>query len=359
MTRKIGIITDTHYGIRSDNSIFYEYMKKSNEFFFKKFKEAGVDTIIHAGDLLDRRKFLNYITENRLQKDMLTPLSEYDSHIICGNHDVYYRNTNDINSLEAVVDKTEHSVYKSTTEIEIHGTKILLVPWINNSNYDETLEAIKKTKAEICIGHLEIAGFEMLSGIKCTHGLDYSHFKKFDLVCSGHFHHRSFYDPIQYLGAAYSFNWGDAQEPRGVSILDLETRTLEFIENPYNIFNTYTYHDKDKKQDEMMNIIDKQDYSRYTDTYVKVVVNSKEYPYLFDKLIDNMYEVKPTDIKIIDNSILFDDDDMIDENMKPQDTTEYMYEYIDGLGLNKEAEKNVKALMGELYKEAVSLENVE
>ena len=359
-SKKIGLICDTHYGIRSDNSIFYDYQKKSNDFFFRKFEEAGVDTVIHLGDLLDRRKFLNYVTESRLQEDFLKPLSQrWDSHIICGNHDVYYRNTNKINSLDAVVDKTQHTVYTTPTEIEIAGTKILLLPWINTENYEDSIKIIKETTAEICLGHLEIAGFEMLSGIKSTHGLDYSHFKKFDLVGSGHFHHRSHYEPIHYLGAANSFNWGDAQEPRGVSILDLETRSFSFIENPYNIFNTYIYNDEGKTQEQMLSELSNINYERYTDSYVKVVVDKKKYPYVFDKVVDSIYEAKPSDVKILDNTILFEDEETVDESTMVRNTTEYMLDYVATLGLEKKVETDVQSLMRELHTEATNLENVE
>lgn len=358
-SNKVGLICDTHYGIRSDNAIFYDYQKKSNEYFFSKFREAGVETVIHLGDLLDRRKFLNYVTEARLQQDLLNPLSEYDSHIICGNHDVYYRNTNKINSLDAIVDKSKHVVYTSPQTIEISGVKILLLPWINSENYEDSIKSINETQAEICLGHLEISGFEMLSGIKSSHGLDYSKFKKFDLVGSGHFHHRSHYDPVHYLGAAYSFNWGDAQEPRGVNILDLETRTFSFIENPYNIFHTHTYDDRQKTQEEMVVELKEHNYDNYKDSYVKVSVENKSYPYIFDLLIDKIYEAKPTDLKIIDNTLLFEDDESIDESIIPQNTNEYMSEYVSTLGLDTGVEKNVNLLMSELYKEAINLENVE
>lgn len=354
---KIGIITDTHYGTRSDNSIFYEYQKKSNEYFFSKFDEAGIKHVIHLGDMTDRRKYLNYVTGKRLQDDLLTPLSKYESHIIAGNHDVYYKNTNDINSLDALVDKNQHNTYTIATEIEIEGNKILLVPWINTENYDESIETIKNSKALICLGHLEIIGFELMMGIKSEHGLDFDVFKKFDIVGSGHFHHRSHYKPVHYVGAAYEFTWSDHTAKRGVSILDTDTMEFEFIQNPYSIFNAVFYDDS-KGTEDIQKQIDNIDSQKLKDSYVKIFVNHKNLPYSFDMLLDKIYDAEPCDIKIQDNTIM-ETDETIEADIKMLNTNDFMKEYVETLNLNDGIKKDVNQLMADLYKEAVDLENME
>lgn len=353
---KIGFITDTHYGVRNDNHVFYEYQEKSNEYYFNKFDEYGVEVIIHPGDLMDRRKYLNFVTAKELEKSLLDRLKKRETHIICGNHDVYYKNTNDINSLAIVLGKYDFNVYTEPQEIEVGDTKILLLPWINSSNQEKSIQMIKDSRASICVGHLEIAGFEMHTGSKCEHGLEYSLFEKFDLVISGHFHHKSHYGPVHYIGAAYEFTWADHNDPRGVTILDTETMGLTFIENPYTLFKVYRYDDVNQMES-IQKDLETNDFSKYKNSYVKVLVEHKEHPYTFDMILDALHDAGPSNLKIAENlNYLVDDMDEIDE---VEDTTEIMNKYIDALSLEKNKSKKVKNLMYELYQEAISLENVE
>jgi len=353
---KIALMADTHYGVRNDNHVFYEYQKKSNEFYFQKFKDAGITTVVHLGDLVDRRKYLNYVTADRLRKDLLDPLSQFDTHIICGNHDVYYKNTNDVNALDTLLGNYDFKVYLAPEEIELAKTKVLMLPWINGSNESESLNLVKSTAATLCLGHLEISGFEMESGRLCDHGLEYGLFEKFNLVVSGHFHHKSHYGPVNYMGAAYEFTWADFNDPKGCAILDLETMNMEHIRNPHSIFKVYRYDDV-HAMDSIKNDLENKDWSSFKDNYVKIFVENKESPYTFDLVLDAIYNATPIDIKISDNmNYLVDDMDEIDE---VEDTTQIMNKYIDAMSLEANKTKKVKSLMTELYQEAISLENVE
>jgi DNA repair exonuclease SbcCD nuclease subunit len=60
-------------------------------------------------------------------------------------------------------------------------------------------------------------------------------FKKAPLIISGHFHKKDDrkYDKgrIVYLGSPYQHNFGDTGDSRGIYILDLKNKELEFIEN--------------------------------------------------------------------------------------------------------------------------------
>ena len=109
---KIAIITDTHWGVRNDNSAFLDMNKKFlDNVFFPKLRENSVTTLIHAGDLVDRRKYINIQTANRLRIDFIEPVEQMglDYHHILGNHDVYYKNTNEVNAI--------HELYRKKFEI--------------------------------------------------------------------------------------------------------------------------------------------------------------------------------------------------------------------------------------------------
>ena len=55
---RLAIINDSHFGVRNDSPLFLEYSLKFFESIFFPYLEAnGINTVIHMGDLLDRRKY--------------------------------------------------------------------------------------------------------------------------------------------------------------------------------------------------------------------------------------------------------------------------------------------------------------
>ena len=94
---KIAIITDTHFGARNDNQNFNDYFFKFyDDVFFPTLIEREIKTCIHMGDVMDRRKYVSYKTATDFRKRFIDRFIELDIdlHIIVGNHDTYYKNTN-------------------------------------------------------------------------------------------------------------------------------------------------------------------------------------------------------------------------------------------------------------------------
>lgn len=99
---KVAVITDTHWGARNDHQAFAQYfIKFYDEVFFPKIDELGIKHVLHLGDLTDRRKYINFVTAKNFETHFMKPL--YDRGIrldvVAGNHDTFYKNTNEINSL--------------------------------------------------------------------------------------------------------------------------------------------------------------------------------------------------------------------------------------------------------------------
>jgi DNA repair exonuclease SbcCD nuclease subunit len=251
---KIAIITDTHVGARNDSDVFNEYfITFFEQIFFPYLEENNIDTILHLGDVFDRRKYANYRTIDLWNNRIFERLNDYNVHITLGNHDVYYKNTNRVNSVDQILKPYNFNVYRGPQTVEFDGLPILLLPWINSENNEESLKAIQETNAEICAGHLEILGFEMFSGnINYYDGLDKNIFGKFDTVMSGHFHHKSESSGIHYFGSPYHITWNDWGDSRGFHTFDTETREIEFIENPYQIFHKIYYDDSKETYESLM-----------------------------------------------------------------------------------------------------------
>ena len=360
---KVAIICDTHIGIRGDNPVFHKYHARSFDWFFREIDSRKIKHIIHGGDLYDKRKSLNILSGNLCRQSFLEPVYNrgIETHIIAGNHDIFFKNTHEINTLKEVVGDRylpHIKIYSMPETINIDGLDIQLMPWICDSNMKESVDAIETSKAKVLIGHLEIQGFPMLKGVMAEHGFDKKIFDRYTLVCSGHFHTRSSISNVHYLGAFATYTWADYSEYRGFCILDTETLEIEYLENPEQIYNVIHY---DDSKPDVLKALEECDFKKYTETYVKVIVESRNDLYTFDKLIDNLYKANPVDISIVEN---FDNDDNDNTSLDTdspndvEDTPSLLSKYIDGSKISYDKD-DMKVFMREIYKEAISLEYVE
>ena len=355
---KVALITDTHWGVRNDSITFLDYFTKFySEVFFPYLDKHGIDTVVHLGDIVDRRKFINYVTLNRFKDQWVFELEKrgIDFHVIVGNHDVPYRNTNEINAMKelfSTIDASEKmSYYYEPKTVNFDGCDILLMPWINNANYKDSIQAMNDSSAQVCFGHFEIEGFEMMRGVKNDHGLKTDIFSQFDTVYSGHFHHKSTRGNITYLGSPYEMTWSDYNDPRGFHIFDTDTRELEFIQNPYRMFHKVVYNDEGKAVEEYK----KMDFEMYRDTYVKVIVQNKTNPYAFDLFLDNLYKSDPINVSIVDDNKHLDkqpDEEIFSE---AEDTMTILSKYVSNMEFQGDSAK-LNVLLRDLYQEAVHLE---
>lgn len=345
---KIAIVTDTHMGARDDSVIFNDYfIRFFNEQFFPYLEDNNIKTIMHLGDVFDRRKYANFRTLSEWNKHVFPKFNEYDTHIILGNHDVYFKNTNSVNSVKELLTNYNFKVYEEAETIELDGLKILLLPWINSENHEATLDAIKNTTAQVCMGHLEIQGFEMNAGHICEHGLSTTLFKGFDIVFSGHFHKKSKQGNIEYLGSPYPMNWSDWGDRRGFHIFDTSTREIEFIEFTEQIFHKIYYNDEKQTYTE----ITQEDYSDLKDKFVRIIVQKKTNAHLFSTFLEKLNKENPADVSVVES--IFDTGSEEDEDVdQTKDTFTILKEYVDSTDIESKSE--VIDLIHEIYVEALN-----
>ena len=149
---KVAIITDTHYGGKNDNISFAAYQRRFYEnTFFPILRRENIDTILHLGDVFDRRKYSNYNSLHLAKEMFFDPARDYNIHMLVGNHDAYYKNTNEVNSISLTCAEYENiTLYESVPEVaNIGGADILLIPWIAPAHYAQSVDVIATAPADV------------------------------------------------------------------------------------------------------------------------------------------------------------------------------------------------------------------
>jgi DNA repair exonuclease SbcCD nuclease subunit len=352
---KIAIVTDMHIGVRGDSQVFLNHQKSFFEnVFFPEIDKQDIRIVLNLGDTFDRRKYINYFTLKNSRDFLFDELQKrkIEYHMIAGNHDTYFNNTNEVNSMGLLLQEYDnfHIYEHEPVELTFGSTRIMMVPWLTKANAETCLSAMNSSTANVLMGHFEIKGFEMLKGSVCDHGLEKDVFKKFEAVYSGHFHHPSEYENIKYLGAPYEMTWSDYAGKRGFHIFDTETRDLTFIENPYRVFHKIDYDDSDMTIEDIALI----DTDVLRDTYIKVIIKNRTNAYLYDLFLNKLSECGAADVKSIEDSLNLESsgvDDILDET---QDTKDILHSYIDTIETSID-KKKVKNEIDDLYLEALAV----
>jgi DNA repair exonuclease SbcCD nuclease subunit len=341
----VGLICDTHYGARKGSKLFHDYFEQFyKNIFFPTLEQYGIATVIHMGDAFDSRKSIDYQSLEWAKRVVFEPLKNYKVHMIVGNHDSYYKNTNNTNSPQLLLkDYPNIQTYSSPTEIKVENLDVLLLPWICMENEEQSLKMIKKTKAKVAMGHLELQGFRVNRSIVMEHGLEANLFSNFTKVFSGHYHTRSNNGTVFYLGNPYEIYWTDVNDARGFTIFDTETLEHTPIDNPYKMFYNIYYEDTNYQTF---------DTREYENKIVKVVVRKKSDTKKFEKFIDKLYASNIAELKIIENFDIQEPENF--EAFENEDTISILNRYIEEAEINLD-KSIIQKMMQEIYQEACEL----
>tara|TARA_B100000902_G_scaffold197106_1_gene188199 strand:+ start:596 stop:1627 length:1032 start_codon:yes stop_codon:yes gene_type:complete len=342
---KVLLITDQHFGVRNDNQHFINhYRKYYSQVVIPFIKAYGITEIIDLGDTFDKRKSVNFMSLEAAKEMWFDPIKEIGCKMtaLVGNHDIYYKNTLRINAPDELLGGYDIDVITEPTTRTYDGTDILLLPWICDENRDDTFRSITKSVAPVCMGHLELNGFEAHPGHVMNMGMDINPFDKFQRVFSGHYHMKSTKGNISYLGNPYQLYWNDYGCKRGFHVFDTETLKTTFYRNPYDMFYKLYYDNGVRNQIHPSNL---------EGTFVKLIVEDKGDQTKFDYAVRQMQSWGLADLKIIEDLSVEMGDSLV---LETEDTITLLDKYIDEIDLPVDSE-NVKSIMRSLYVEACEL----
>jgi len=356
---KLAICTDTHLGIKNGSDIFLNYAEQFySEVFFPYLLKEGIKRILHLGDYFDHRRYVNYKALNRNRTMFLEKLVEYGMimDIIPGNHDCFYRTTNSLCSLTEILKYCPNNVniYMEQTVLDYDGLKLGLIPWINEENYNDTLNFIQTCAAPIIGAHLELSGFEMMKGCgAASHGMDASIFSRFEMVLSGHYHTKSSKGNIHYLGVAFEQTWSDCNDPKFFHILDTETRKLKSIRNKNCIYHRLIYDDSILSEEDILRV----NLSHIKNGFVKIIVAAKKDPIIFEKFLDKVIATNPFEYKIVENLQEYNSENVEDDIIALSDTPSLLNSYVESVETDLDKDR-IKIRLQELYTEAQNLDTL-
>lgn len=318
---KIALITDPHLDFKKGDEKYFEYfMKFYSNIFFPTLKKENINTVVFLGDTFDHRKTLDIRSIENIKTRFFNFFLEnnINLHMLVGNHDIYLRESNKINTPEIILsDFNNIKTYRSITDIEIGNLSICMCPWINKENKDEVIKHLQETESKVLFGHLELNGFELYKGFYMS-GSDYNPdmFSSFDLVFSGHYHHRSTNGNIHYLGNPYQLVWSDCNDIRGFHIFDTETLELEFRSNNYTLFEKIYFNPITSDYSNF-------DYEFYRDKNIKIY-SETDNTNLLNEFVEKLEKCNPFDIKIIENP----DEKKVDFDVSTEDFLTQVYNHV-------------------------------
>jgi DNA repair exonuclease SbcCD nuclease subunit len=348
---KVAILADTHAGCRNDHPTFDAVARRFfTEQFFPYIDKHKIKQVLHLGDVFDRRTNINFQTLKSFREYFLNPVVERDLKIkiIPGNHDVFHKNTNALNSLDELLlhysDNIEILHDPDTTVIG--GISVATIPWICEENEEGVKEFIATTKAKICFGHLEVEGFEMFKGVEHHGGLNIDTFAKFDAVYSGHFHHKNSDKNMHYLGTTYEQCWSDYDDPKGFHIFDTSDMSMTFIENPETTHVKLYYDDSEAIPDP----------KKFAGKIVKMIVVKKTDFKQYDAFVDALYKHGIAELKILEDMRAFEEDST-DDTIVVDDTATLLDRFVDEIDVEAGVDKDrLKTVLKGIFIEAQAIE---
>ena len=245
--------TDIHYGLKSNSHTHLNDCHRYMDWFISEAKARNAETCIFLGDWSHQRASVNIATMNASIRDLKKLNDNFEKvYFITGNHDLYYRDKRELNSVEYARDLPN---FVMVDEWFIEGD-VAIIPWLVQDEWRK----IKKIKAKYMFGHLELPYFKMNAMVEMPDhgGLQSDHLTGPEYVFSGHFHKRQYKNNIHYIGNAFPHNYADAGDwERGAMFLTwgveptyvnwpdcpkYKTLTLsELLADHANLLDEYTY----------------------------------------------------------------------------------------------------------------------
>jgi len=215
--KKAAIFTDVHFGLKSNSTLHNEDCLAFIKWATAKAKSEGCETAMFLGDWHNNRASINILTLGYSLRALEHLNENFDqTYFIPGNHDLYYRDRRDVQSVEWAKHLNRVHICNDWTTIG----DVTIAPWLVGDDH----KRLKKLSGKYMFGHFELPGYLMNAMVAMPdHGeVDPKNdLAGFEHVYSGHFHKRQTKNNVTYLGNCFPHNYADAgDDDRGLMILE-------------------------------------------------------------------------------------------------------------------------------------------
>jgi len=214
--KKAAVFTDIHFGLKSNSQQHNEDCLNFVRWATDLARQQGCETALFLGDWHNNRASINIVTLNYSLRALEYLNDNFDVvYFIPGNHDLYYRDKRDIQS----VDWARHLGRVQIVNDWFSSGNVVIAPWLVGDDHKK----VAKLKGKYMFGHFELPGYMMNAMVEMPdHGeIRREDFVNFDHVFTGHFHKRQTKKNITYIGNCFPHNYADAgDDERGLMILE-------------------------------------------------------------------------------------------------------------------------------------------
>lgn len=257
--KKVACFTDIHFGMRQNSKAHNQDCENFINWFCKTAKEAGAETCIFLGDWHHHRATVNVSTLNYTVNNLETLSKNFEKvYFITGNHDLYYREKRELNSLPFA--KNIDNIVMVDEVMQLGD--VAIIPWLVEDEWTK----MRNLKERYVFGHFELPNFYMNAMVAMPDhgGLNSGHFPNQEYVFSGHFHKRQSRGNIHYIGNAFPHNYADAgDDERGMMLLEWGGKPEYITWDEQPRFRTVT----------LTQLIENPDYYLNSNTFIRVTVD--------------------------------------------------------------------------------------
>lgn len=205
----------------------------------------GCECVNFIGDLFQHRQKIQVYVYQKVFEVFQKYIGKMKWNVLVGNHDMWFAEKWDVSSVMPLNALPNVNVIYSPQSMEIGGRHFDWLPYVKNP-----VKAIdgffgQNRKGRILCAHIAVDGAKLGSAGQTSEvSVEFEGdmtkvapeaFKGWQYVFMGHYHHAQFLDErMQYVGSPYQINFAEAGHTPHLVILDLDTMTLEYVENTFS-----------------------------------------------------------------------------------------------------------------------------
>jgi DNA repair exonuclease SbcCD nuclease subunit len=214
--KKAAIFTDIHFGLKSNSTLHNDDCLNFVKWATAKAKSEGCETALFLGDWHNNRASINILTLGYSLQALEHLNANFERvYFIPGNHDLYYRDKRDVQSVEWA----KHLPNVQICNDWFSNGDVTIAPWLVGDDHKK----LTKLKGKYLFGHFELPGYLMNAMVAMPeHGdMSVDALQGFQEVYTGHFHKRQTKRNVTYIGNCFPHNYADAgDDDRGLTILE-------------------------------------------------------------------------------------------------------------------------------------------